>query len=244
MKTLWNTLRANIGLCCGLLLCLMFAAALLQNYMAPDRVGRDQAFVDFWKEAARLEKEAEEFAMAMEAAREAAEQGDPQAQYDLANGYLRGWRDVPPDDAKAAYWLHVSAEQGFAPAQVTLGTYHTFGWGEAFPQDYARAAYWYRKAAGQGYFYAQYSLAIMYLAGQGVARDYAKAAYWFLQVMIPMFVYWAAWALLLFALGLGLLIRARSLDKRKRPIWLYLLLSAGMSGYVGLSHLDFLFSPF
>jgi|GEM_PF-5352868 len=49
--------------------------------------------------------------------------------------------------------------------------------------------------------------------------------------MDPGYVYWAG-ILLFFALGLGLLIRARALGKRL--VWLYLLLSAAVCGYVEL----------
>jgi hypothetical protein len=49
--------------------------------------------------------------------------------------------------------------------------------------------------------------------------------------MDPGYVYWAG-LLLFFAFGLGLLIRARALGKRL--VWLYLLLSAAVCGYVEL----------
>ncbi len=75
------------------------------------------------------------------------------------------------DWATALRELRPLAEQGFAGAQLSLGSmYHL---GQGVPQDYAEAVRWYRKAAEQGYAIAQNSLGSMYHLGQGVPRDYA-----------------------------------------------------------------------
>ena len=71
--------------------------------------------------------------------REAAEQGDATAQYNLALMYDSG-KDIPQDDAKAIKWYLEAATQGYAPAQYNLSMVHFFGKGT--PQDYVAAYKW------------------------------------------------------------------------------------------------------
>ena len=106
----------------------------------------------------------------------AAEQGDPEAQYQLGRMYRDG-TDVPQDYEKAAEWFRKAAEQGNADAQNDLGVLYELGNG--VPQSYTEAANWYRKAAEQGNMYAQCNLGISYKDGNGVTQDYAEAAAWF-----------------------------------------------------------------
>jgi TPR repeat protein len=70
-----------------------------------------------------------------------------------------------------------AAEQGFAPAQFSLGLMYAEGKG--VPQDYAQAVDWYRKAAEQGYSPAMFSLGRMYDLGEGVPQGYAQAVDWY-----------------------------------------------------------------
>jgi TPR repeat protein len=104
-----------------------------------------------------------------------AEQGDANAQYDLARLYYQG-KGVPQDYAEAARWYRKAADQGNAKAQYGVGFMYDSGKG--VPQDYSEAVGWYRKAADQGNAKAQYGLALMYHEGKGVPRDYAKAVDW------------------------------------------------------------------
>jgi hypothetical protein len=78
---------------------------------------------------------------------------------------------------EAASVSRLSAEQGDAKAQYSLG--HMYYHGQGVPQDYAEAARWYRKAADQGFAKAQYDLGIMYYKGQGVQQNRAEANRWF-----------------------------------------------------------------
>ena len=62
--------------------------------------------------------------------------------------YYNG-QGIPQDYAEAMKWERLSAEQGYAPAQCTLGwMYHE---GRGTPQDYAEAVKWTRLAAEQGF---------------------------------------------------------------------------------------------
>lgn len=100
--------------------------------------------------------------------RNAAEQGDAEAQYNLG--------EASDDWAQAEAWYRRAAEQGHADAQCSLGVMYHNGSGVA--QDDAQAVAWFRMAAEQGDAQGQLNLGTMYLAGQGVARDDAQADAW------------------------------------------------------------------
>src|SRR3989337_314459 len=94
-----------------------------------------------------------------------AEQGLPEAQFNLGLMYDKG-QGVPKDYAEAVKWYRKAAEQGFAEGQYNLGKiYYT---GQGVLQDYAEAAKWYRKAAEQGNTSAQFNLGLMDAKRQGV----------------------------------------------------------------------------
>ncbi len=76
--------------------------------------------------------------------REAAEQGDADAQYKLGLMYAVLGEGVPQDRQEAAKWFRKAAEQGDAGAQLLLGAMYREGHG--VPQDYREAVKWYRKA--------------------------------------------------------------------------------------------------
>lgn len=78
---------------------------------------------------------------------EAAQKGDPQAQFNLGNMYYIG-EAVPQDYAKAFFWYENAAARGHAEAQARLGSmYHL---GQSVPRDLAKAREWWEKAAAQG----------------------------------------------------------------------------------------------
>ena len=108
--------------------------------------------------------------------REAADQGDARAQYNLGICYHDG-RGVPRDEVEAVKWYRKAAEQGFAPAQFNLGICHFNGEGVA--KDSVQAVSWYRKAAEQGVAEAQSSLGFCYIYGEGVAKDDVQAVSWY-----------------------------------------------------------------
>jgi TPR repeat protein len=64
---------------------------------------------------------------------------------------------------------------GDAEAQFSLGVKFAR---DGATQDYPQAVQWYLKAADQSHSLAQFNLAIMYAAGQGVARDQVKSMGW------------------------------------------------------------------
>ncbi len=76
-----------------------------------------------------------------------AEQGNANAQYDLAGIYKRG-EGVPQDYAEAVRWYRLAAEQGHANAQFSMGVRYITG--EGVPQDCVLAHMWVNLAAAQG----------------------------------------------------------------------------------------------
>ena len=76
---------------------------------------------------------------------EAAAKGDPRAQWELGQGYLKGI-GVTRDNRKAAEWFKKAANQGHAGAQSALSQLYFSGLG--VPRDYIRAYTWASIAAG------------------------------------------------------------------------------------------------
>ena len=75
-----------------------------------------------------------------------AEDGDPSAQYLLAEAYY--FREgVPRDLFEVVRWIRKAAKQGHADAQFSLGV--SCDNGQGVVQDYSEAVRWWRKAAEQ-----------------------------------------------------------------------------------------------
>jgi TPR repeat protein len=107
--------------------------------------------------------------------RRAAEDGNGEAQYALADRYRRG-DGVALDLDVARRWLSQAAIHGHADAQNDLGSMLVNAMGG--PKDSEVAAAWYERAAEQGHADAQFNLALRYLHGDGVEGDAAEAATW------------------------------------------------------------------
>ena len=76
-----------------------------------------------------------------------AEQGNPEAQWNLGGRYHAG-DGVPQDDAVAVQWFLRAAEQGYVQAQGALGAYYWGGRG--VPPDLSKAYFWSALAMAQG----------------------------------------------------------------------------------------------
>jgi hypothetical protein len=108
--------------------------------------------------------------------RQLAEQGDPRAQFQLAQMYRTG-DGLEKDLSQAVAWYRKAAEQGLPIAQHNLAV--ALDHGQGIAENKAGAAKWYRRAAAQGQVSSQYILARLLLLGQGGERDPAEAAHWF-----------------------------------------------------------------
>ena len=110
--------------------------------------------------------------------RQAAEQGDAEAQNALGRAYAEG-QGVAEDDREAVKWYRKAAKQGHPKAQFRLGTAYGFGYGVR--ENYRKARKWYRKAAEQDPAQAQLSLGKVYDDDEdGVPKDYVKAYAWYI----------------------------------------------------------------
>ncbi|MCF8082246.1 MAG: trypsin-like peptidase domain-containing protein [Deltaproteobacteria bacterium] len=108
--------------------------------------------------------------------RQAAEQGDVRAQFELACMYLNG-SGVIKNELEAAKWFRKAAERGEPSSQFNLGLMYLKGIGVL--RDHANAAKWFRKAAEQGHVRAQYNLGVRYSKGEGVSKNYSESFKWF-----------------------------------------------------------------
>ena len=101
--------------------------------------------------------------------KEAAEQGDAEAQHDLGAMHAEG-KGVPQDDGEAVQRWRKAAEQGDAEAQHDLGAMQAEGKG--VPQDGGEAVQRWRKAAEQGDAEAQSR------PGRHAGRRQGRASRW------------------------------------------------------------------
>ncbi|MDQ7010895.1 MAG: tetratricopeptide repeat protein [Mariprofundaceae bacterium] len=109
----------------------------------------------------------------------AAESGDPVAQFNLSNMYAFGW-GVSKNAAEAMKWLRASADQRYPPAQYALSSHYASGAG--VPKDSRKARVLLTDAAGQGALLAQMMLGRMHEAGYTdleIKKDMNKAIAWY-----------------------------------------------------------------
>ena len=105
-----------------------------------------------------------------------AEQGNPEAQFNLGILYDQG-RGLPKDKQEAVRWYRRAAMQADTFAQNALGDNYWEGTG--VPKDDREAVRWWRLAADKGFAPAQHSLGkLLAGGGQGVQVDKPQAYMW------------------------------------------------------------------
>ena len=112
--------------------------------------------------------------------RQAAEQGDADAQFRLAEHYYKNYDEcggVEEDLAEAVKWYQEAAGLGDARAQFEIGWLYQCG--EGVEEDHEKAVEWYRISADQGYAGAQYWLGWCYRYGVGVEPVMGEAVIWY-----------------------------------------------------------------
>ena len=105
-----------------------------------------------------------------------AEQGDADAQYNLAHMYRKG-AGVMQDNVEALKWFRAAAEQGEPSAQTTVGVYYDNG--EVVNQDHEAAETWFRLGATGGDAHGQYKLGQLYEFGRGLPKSIFMASMWY-----------------------------------------------------------------
>lgn len=78
--------------------------------------------------------------------------------------------------AEAIKYFRLSAEQGYAKGQHSLGLMYAHGSG--VEQNYHEAEKWLKLSAKQGFAFSQDELAIAYYEGLGVEFNYFEAIKW------------------------------------------------------------------
>ena len=108
--------------------------------------------------------------------RNAAQNGDAAAEYEVAVRYAEG-QSVAANPPEAARWFELAARQGLAMAQFRLAALYEKGVGVKKDTETARRLY--KTAAEQGNAKAMHNLAVLYAEGAAVKPDYRTAAQWF-----------------------------------------------------------------
>lgn len=106
----------------------------------------------------------------------AAESGQPQAQFDLAEKYSSG-DEIAQNLKLAAEWYEKAAEQNLPQAQYALA--HCYAEGLGVEQDHALAIHWLNRAVQLYHPPAQYKIGLCFEKGAlGLKKDPAKAVKW------------------------------------------------------------------
>ena len=105
-----------------------------------------------------------------------AKRGDPRAEINLGNLYMRGL-GVEQDYALAHTWYEKAARHGHPTGQAKLGMMYLLGLG--LNADPGEAARWFRRAAENGDSGAAMVLAEMHENGDGVERNPVEAFVWY-----------------------------------------------------------------
>jgi TPR repeat protein len=106
----------------------------------------------------------------------AAETGDAQAQFDLAQNYFEG--TSPQSRVEAAKWLRAAADSGLVVAQRNLA--YRLCYGENMAVNKREAIKWYRSAAKLGDADSHLAIAEIYDFGDGVFQNEKEAFKWYL----------------------------------------------------------------
>ena len=111
----------------------------------------------------------------------AADKGEPQAQFSLAQLILLKAREGEgPETVEDAYrWFMASAKSGLAQAQFSVAA--ALWKGEGIKEDEKEALEWMKKAAKQGHGQAAFTLADLHLTNKplaGIKKDRATAIEW------------------------------------------------------------------
>jgi hypothetical protein len=112
--------------------------------------------------------------------KQAAEQGDLSAQFDMAHRYHVG-DGVPKDAAEAFKWMQKAAQHPISPVTLTIDAHYYLGWmyeaGEGVAQDFTNAFQLYQEAAVGGNKPEPFvRLGQMYEKGEGVPQDDSLSA--------------------------------------------------------------------
>lgn len=104
-----------------------------------------------------------------------AQNGNVDAQYNIAMNYLNEIDGFPKDNKKALYWFTQAANQGDIEAYNSLGIMYVRGFGTA--QDLVKSEYYFKLAAEQGHGNGQVQMGRILLKN-GDAKSKEEAIVW------------------------------------------------------------------
>ncbi len=112
-------------------------------------------------------------------ATQAAERGEPVAQYLLGTLYQKGpvRPGITADPPRAFKLFSAAAEKGNIKAMHNLAIAYAEGLGTQ--KDEAKAAHWFQRAAERGYVDSAFDLAVLYERGLGVKQSLNDALRWY-----------------------------------------------------------------
>lgn len=160
---------------------ILFTAMItLMLYAGPGLAGSDNGISD--RDDNVIERSYKFDSQDINQVKNAANQGDAGAMYELGMGYM-GTGMLEENYEQGMYWLTKSAEKDDILAQSTLGSFYLIDkmpvkGGENHVQDFSKARYWYEKGAAQNDGMSQVGLASIYSEGLGVAKDTKIASEW------------------------------------------------------------------
>ena len=112
--------------------------------------------------------------------KKSAAQGNPNAQFNLANAYYEG-TGVSANLPQAANWYELAAKSGVPEAQLNLG--YMYSRGRGVKRNDKLASLWYKVAAERGNAKAQSNLGYRYCNGVGVEKSLQQCAFWVKKAM-------------------------------------------------------------
>jgi TPR repeat protein len=107
--------------------------------------------------------------------KDAAEEGNPIAEFNMGMLYFTG-KGVPKSNEAAAAWFRKAAEKGDTTAQYNLG--NMFGTGVGVAEDASEARKWFTLAADAGHIMASNNVGALFWQGRGGEKDVNKAMYY------------------------------------------------------------------
>lgn len=113
-------------------------------------------------------------ARALDLYRQAAQRGDPEAEY-IYGGMLFQGQGTDPDKRGGFKWLLKAAEDGKSSPESLAIIGAMYLRGTTVPQNFLEAKKWLAEGAARGNMAAQNDLGYLYYNGLGGERDYAKA---------------------------------------------------------------------
>jgi TPR repeat protein len=151
----WSVAAASFAAIAALTFAVGTHAATIEEVLAADRPGNEQATLAGY--------------------RRAADNGDAAAQYALGRMYLEG-RGVKSSSAEAFIWFSKAALRNNPGAEFELSV--MFASGSGTTRDPAQARLWLTRSAAAGYEPAELQLSGYYERGEVVAKDLDEALSW------------------------------------------------------------------